>query len=172
MTEKSFIEELEEIVGIEDVISHPDDLLVYEYDGSVDSNIPLAVVFPSSALEVSQILKTTHARGIPVVGRGSGTGLSGGAIAPNGGIQIAFTKMTQILEVNVQNRTATVEPGVINLDLDNHVRELGLRYAPDPSSQRACSIGGNIAENAGGPHCLAYGTTTVSYTHLTLPTKA
>ena len=160
MTEKSFIEELKEIVGIEDVISHPDDLLVYEYDGSVDSNIPLAVVFPSSALEVSQILKTTHARGIPVVGRGSGTGLSGGAIAPNGGIQIAFTKMTQILEVNVQNRTATVEPGVINLDLDNHVRELGLRYAPDPSSQRACSIGGNIAENAGGPHCLAYGTTT------------
>ena len=129
MTEKSLIDELQEGVGLEDVISHPDDLLVYEYDGSVDSNIPLAVVFPSSVDEVSRILKITHSRGIPVVGRGSGTGLSGGAIAPDGGIQIAFTKMTRILEVNVQNRTATVEPGVINLDLDNHVREMGLRLS-------------------------------------------
>ena len=98
--------------------------------------------------------------GIPVVGRGSGTGLSGGAISPPGGIQVAFTRMNQVLEVDTENRHAVVEPGVINLDLDTHVRKFGFRYAPDPSSQRACSLGGNIAENAGGPHCLAYGTTT------------
>ena len=98
--------------------------------------------------------------GIPVVGRGSGTGLSGGAISHPDGIQIAFTRMNRILEVNRENRHAVVEPGVINLDLDTYVRKFGMRYAPDPSSQRACSLGGNIAENAGGPHCLAYGTTT------------
>ena len=98
--------------------------------------------------------------GIPVVGRGSGTGLSGGAISPPGGVQIAFTRMQEVLEVDTENRHAVVEPGVVNLDLDTHVRKSGFRYAPDPSSQRACSLGGNIAENAGGPHCLAYGTTT------------
>ena len=157
---QTFIEQLQAIVGEEDVISHPDDLLVYEYDGSVDSNMPCAVVFPTSVDEVSKVLELTHREGIPVAGRGSGTGLSGGAIAADGGIQIVFTKMNHVLDVNVENRTATVEPGVINLDLDNYVREFGMRYAPDPSSQRACSIGGNIAENAGGPHCLAYGTTT------------
>jgi len=84
----------------------------------------------------------------------------GGAIAPPGGIQVAFPRMNHILEVDTENRLALVEPGVINLDLDTHVRKFGLRYAPDPSSQKACSLGGNIAENAGGPHCLAYGTTT------------
>ena len=95
-----------------------------------------------------------------MVGRGSGTGLSGGAIAPPGGVQISFSRMDRILEVDTDNRTATVEPGVINLDLDNHVHKFGFRYAPDPSSQKACSLGGNIAENSGGPHCLAYGCTT------------
>ena len=143
---QTFIEQLQAIVGEEDVISHPDDLLVYEYDGSVDSNMPRAVVFPTSVDEVSRVLELTHREGIPVAGRGSGTGLSGGAIAADGGIQIVFTKMNHVLDVNVENRTATVEPGVINLDLDNYVREFGMRYAPDPSSQRACSIGGNIAE--------------------------
>ena len=91
---------------------------------------------------------------------GPARGLSGGAIAPEGGIQIAFTRMHHILDVDTENCTATVQPGVINLDLDTHVHRFGFRYAPDPSSQRACSLGGNIAENAGGPHCLAYGSTT------------
>ena len=160
MPSHDFLSLLQDIVGEEDVISHPEDLLVYEYDGSIDTAIPRAVVFPTSAEEVSRVLALAHREGVPVVGRGSGTGLSGGAIAPEGGIQIAFTKMNHILNVDVANRTATVEPGVINLDLDTHARKFGLRYAPDPSSQRACSLGGNIAENAGGPHCLAYGTTT------------
>jgi glycolate oxidase len=155
-----FLKELRAIVGADHVISHPEDLLVYEYDGSIDRQVPQAVALPASTQEVSRVLALAYREGVPVAGRGSGTGLSGGAIAPPGGIQIAFTRMNHILAVDVANRTATVEPGVINLDLDMHANKFGLRYAPDPSSQRACSLGGNIAENAGGPHCLAYGTTT------------
>ena len=160
MQAQEFIDRLKSIVGEQYVIAHPEDLLVYEYDGSVDRAMPRAVVLPATAAEVSRTLALAYAAGVPVVGRGSGTGLSGGALAPPGGIQIAFTRMNRILEVDVENRTATIEPGVINLDLDNYVRKFGMRYAPDPSSQKACSLGGNIAENAGGPHCLAYGATT------------
>jgi len=155
-----FLSGLQDIVGEENVVHHPDDLLVFEYDGSVDRGLPQAVVFPANTEEVSRVLALAHGAEVPVVGRGAGTGLSGGAIAPPGGIQVAFTRMNRILEVDTENRLAWVEPGVINLDLDTQARKVGLRYAPDPSSQRACSLGGNIAENAGGPHCLAYGTTT------------
>ena len=154
-----FIRKLESIVGREYVIHHPDDLLVYEYDGSVDKAIPRAVVLPASTDEVSRVLAVADEAGVPVVGRGSGTGLSGGAIALQDGLQVALTRMNRILEIDEQNRLAVVEPGVINLHLDQAARKLGLRYAPDPSSQKACSLGGNVAENAGGPHCLAYGVT-------------
>ncbi|MEK7814684.1 MAG: FAD-linked oxidase C-terminal domain-containing protein [Chloroflexota bacterium] len=155
-----FLDQLRAIVGEEHVIFHPEDLLVYEYDGSIDRALPEAVVFPSSTQDVSRVMALAYREGVPVVARGSGTGLSGGAIAPPGGIQIVLTRMNRILDVDAENRTATVEPGVINLDLDTYVHRFGLRYVPDPSSQRACSLGGNVAENAGGPHCLAYGTTT------------
>ena len=158
--EQPLLHRLQAIVGEENVVFHPEDLLVYEYDGSVDRSMPRAVVLPASAEQVAKVIGLAYSEGIPVVGRGSGTGLSGGAITPPEGIQISMTRMNRILEVDTENRVATVEPGVINLDLDTHVRKLGMRYAPDPSSQRACSLGGNIAENAGGPHCLAYGTTT------------
>jgi len=147
-------------VGEENVISHPDDLLVYEYDGSIDRGLPQVVALPASCQEVSRVMALAYQAGIPVAGRGSGTGLSGGSIAPTGGMQISFARMNRILGVDVANRSAVVQPGVMNLGLDNHVRKFGMRYAPDPSSQRACTIGGNVAENAGGPHCLAYGTTT------------
>ena len=157
---ETFIASLQEIVGRENVVVHPDDLLVFEYDGSIDRGMPSAVVFPANTSDVSRVMALAYEAGIPVVGRGSGTGLSGGAISPPGGVQIAFTRMQEVLEVDTENRHAVVEPGVVNLDLDTHVRKFGFRYAPDPSSQRACSLGGNIAENAGGPHCLAYGTTT------------
>jgi len=160
MEKQEFLEQLRSIVGQENLFSHPEDLLVYEYDASVDRAMPEAVVLPSSTEQVSRVLALAYREGVPVAGRGSGTGLSGGAIAPPGGIQVVFTRMNQILEIDTENLTATVEPGVINLDLDTQARKLGLRYAPDPSSQKACSLGGNIAENAGGPHCLAYGTTT------------
>ena len=160
MDRDRLLRELGDIVGDENVVFHPDDLLVYEYDGSVDRGIPSVVVLPGSGDEVSRVMAVAYQEGMPVAGRGSGTGLSGGAIAPPEGMQISFTRMNRILEVDVENRTAVVEPGAINLALDNPVRRFGLRYAPDPSSQRACTLGGNIAENAGGPHCLAYGTTT------------
>jgi glycolate oxidase len=155
-----FLDQLRAIVGEEHVIFHPEDLLVYEYDGSIDRALPEAVVFPSSTQDVSRVMALAYREGVPMVARGSGTGLSGGAIAPPGGIQIVLTRMNRILEVDRENRTATVEPGVINLDLDYAAHKHGMRYAPDPSSQKACSLGGNIAENAGGPHCLAYGVTT------------
>ena len=160
MDRDRFITQLQDIVGERNVVFHPEDLLVFEYDASIDRGMPEAVVLPDNTAEVSRVMALAYREGVPVAGRGSGTGLSGGAIAAPGGIQVSFTRMNRILEIVVQDRTATVEPGVINLDLDNYVRRLGLRYAPDPSSQRACSLGGNIAENAGGPHCLAYGTTT------------
>ena len=152
--------QLRAVVGEAYVIDQREDLLVYEYDGSVDRSMPQAVVLPASADEVSRVMALAYDAGVTVVGRGSGTGLSGGAITPPDGLQVALTRMNRILEVDAVNRTALVEPGVINLDLDNYARRFGMRYAPDPSSQRACSIGGNIAENAGGPHCLAYGATT------------
>lgn len=154
------IKELQGIVGKDNVIYHPEDLLVFEYDGAIDRAMPDAVVFPASTQEVSHAVALAHREGVPVVGRGSGTGLSGGAIASLGGIQITLTRMKRVLEINAEDRLAVVEPGVLNLDLDNHARKFGLRYAPDPSSQKACSLGGNVAENAGGPHCLAYGVTT------------
>ena len=160
MAANNLLTQLRAVVGDDYVIDHREDLLVYEYDGSVDRSMPRAVVLPADADQVSQVLALAYAAGVTVVGRGSGTGLSGGAITPPDGLQIAFTRMNRIIEVDTVNRTALVEPGVINLDLDNHARQFGLRYAPDPSSQRACSLGGNIAENAGGPHCLAYGATT------------
>ena len=160
MVTQHFVQQLKAVVGERNVVSHPDDLLVFEYDGSVDRGMPAAVVFPNSVEQVTRLMSLAYQEGVPVVGRGSGTGLSGGAIAPPGGIQMAFTRMNRILELDVDNRSVTVEPGVINLDLDNYAHKFGLRYAPDPSSQKACSLGGNVAENAGGPHCLAYGTTT------------
>ena len=160
MSANDLLSQLRAVVGDDYVIDHREDLLVYEYDGSVDRSMPRAVVLPADVEQVSQVMALAYAAGVTVVGRGSGTGLSGGAITPPDGLQIAFTRMNRIIEVDTVNRTALVEPGVINLDLDNHARQFGLRYAPDPSSQRACSLGGNIAENAGGPHCLAYGATT------------
>ena len=160
MAAPDLLAQLRSVVGDDYVIAHPEDLLVYEYDGSVDRSMPRAVVLPANTDEASQVIALAYHAGVPVVGRGSGTGLSGGAITPPDGLQVAFPRMASILKIDTYNRTALVEPGVINLDLDNYARKFGLRYAPDPSSQRACSLGGNVAENAGGPHCLAYGTTT------------
>ena len=156
----SALKELRQAVGDAYVIDTPEDLIVFEYDGAVDKATPLAVVIPETAQQVSECVKVARRHELPIVARGAGTGLSGGAIAEHGGVVIAMTRMTKILEVETENRIAVVEPGVVNLDLSTHVAPLGLYYAPDPSSQRACTIGGNVAENSGGPHCLAYGVTT------------
>ncbi len=156
----SIIPQLQAVVGAEYVIHKPEDLIVFEYDGSVDRALPTVVALPDSAEQVSECVKIAERSGLPIVARGAGTGLSGGAVAEHGGLVLAMTRMTRILEVDVENRVAIVEPGVVNLHLSEQVSKHGLYFAPDPSSQRACTIGGNVAENSGGPHCLAYGVTT------------
>lgn len=156
----TMISDLKAIVGDTYVVHEPEDLIVYEYDGSIDKSLPQVVVVPDSTREVAEVVALARRYGVPLVARGAGTGLSGGAIPKRGGIVLTLTRMTRILEVDVENRVAVVEPGVVNLHLSEAVAKHGLYYAPDPSSQRTCTIGGNIAENAGGPHCLAYGVTT------------
>jgi glycolate oxidase len=167
MTE-TLIRELETILGSLAVLHGPEDLLLYEYDGSAEKGRPDAVVFPTTTAEVSRIVKLAAHYNVPIVGRGAGTGLSGGALARTGGLMIAFTRMNRILDLDLENQRAVVQPGVVNLDLTRAVVHAGLYFAPDPSSQKSCTIGGNVAENAGGPHTLAYGVTTNHVTALEL----
>jgi glycolate oxidase len=148
------------VLGPDCVFTHPADLLAYEYDGSVLQAIPDLVVLPSSTEEAAAVVRVAGRFGVPVVARGSGTGLSGGAITPVGGIVVSMSKMRRILSIDLANRCAVVEPGVINLDITTAVEADGYFYAPDPSSQSACSIGGNVANNSGGVHTLAFGVTT------------
>jgi glycolate dehydrogenase FAD-linked subunit len=142
------------------VFVQPGDLLAYEYDGSVLAAVPDLVVFPTSTEDVAAIMRAAGRFRVPVIARGSGTGLSGGAITPIGGIVVAMSKMRRILSIDLDNRIAVVQPGVINLDVTHEVEDDGYFYAPDPSSQSACSIGGNVANNSGGVHTLAFGVTT------------
>ena len=151
---------VEKIVGRGGYLNQPEDLALYEYDGSIDKALPDLVVFPQSTEEVAALVKLANESGIPIVGRGAGTGLSGGAIARAGGMVISFARMNRILEIDLPNERAVLQPGVVNLDVSVAVEADGFFYAPDPSSQRACTIGGNVAENSGGPHTLAYGVTT------------
>ncbi|MCY3920399.1 MAG: FAD-binding protein [Chloroflexi bacterium] len=159
-TPPSVARDLEAALGEDAVLWAPEDLLVYEYDATIDRGAPQAIAFPSSAEDVVAILRVAREHGLPVTPRGAGTGLSGGALAVRGGVMIAMNRMRRILSLDAEARTALVEPGVVNLELGQEAARHGLAYAPDPSSQRACTIGGNIAENAGGPHTLALGTTT------------
>ena len=142
------------------VLSAAEDLIVFQYDGTIERGQPQVVVLPDSAEEVAAAVRIARRYDLPVVPRGAGTGLSGGAIPTKGGIMIAFARMNKVLEIDYENECAVVQPGVVNLDITRVVQERGYYYAPDPSSQRACTIGGNVAENAGGPHTLAYGVTT------------
>ena len=148
------------LVGPRGFLDRPEDLALYSYDGGQDSHPPDVVVFPSTAAEVAALVRIAGEFGMPIVGRGAGTGLSGGAIPRLGGMMIAFARMKRIVNLDTANERATVEPGVVNLDVTAAVERGGYFYAPDPSSQRACTVGGNVAENAGGPHTLAYGVTT------------
>jgi glycolate oxidase len=154
------IADLERLLTREHVLSRPEDLLLYEYDGSVEVARPNCIVFPRDAADVVRIVEIANRYDVPVVGRGAGTGLSGGALARNGGVIVSFARMNCILEIDIENQRAVVQPGVVNSDLSLAVAHAGLHFAPDPSSQKACTIGGNVSENAGGPHTLAYGVTT------------
>jgi glycolate oxidase subunit GlcD len=152
---------LEEIMGPERCLSTPEQLLVYECDGLTSHSAdPSAVVFPEDRAEVQAIVRICREQGVPFVPRGAGTGLSGGALANDGAVVVECSRLNRIRELDPENRIAIVEPGVVNSDLSVAAKPFGLFYAPDPSSQQACTLGGNVAENSGGPHTLKYGTTT------------
>ena len=155
-----FLADLERIVGPDGFVRDAAELATYESDGLAKlRSRPGAAVLPGSAEEVQQVVRLCHAAGVPFVARGSGTGLSGGALPHPDGVLIVMTRLNRILDIDIPNRRIIVEPGVMNLDVSKAVAGDGCYYAPDPSSQVICSIGGNVAENSGGAHCLKYGFT-------------
>jgi glycolate oxidase len=160
MTRDPLIRELRAIVGDTYLLLEKEDIIVYEQDGSIFQVLPEIVVVPGSVEQVATVVKAAKRASVPIVPRGSGTGLAGGAVPAEGGIIVSLARLNKILKIDLQNRIAVVEPGVINLDVSKAVAREGFFYAPDPSSQAACSIGGNVANNSGGPHTLAYGVTT------------
>jgi glycolate oxidase len=160
MDKRELILELIAIVGSKHVLLAKEDVIVYEQDGSIFQVMPEMVVVPANIEEIAAVAKVAQRAAVPIVPRGSGTGLAGGAVPAEGGIVLSLSRLNRILKVDLENRLAIVEPGVINVDVTKAVAGAGFFYAPDPSSQAACSIGGNVANNSGGPHTLAYGVTT------------
>lgn len=156
----TFIEKLRQIVGPEGLLTSAGDRMVYECDGyTIERQAPDVVVLPENRDQVVQIVRLCNEQEIPFVPRGAGTSLAGGTVPLGGGVMITLTRMNKILEVDLRNRFAVVEPGVVNIWLTNRLQGTGFHYAPDPSSQGACTIGGNVATNSGGPHTLKYGVT-------------
>ncbi|HYE65479.1 MAG TPA: FAD-linked oxidase C-terminal domain-containing protein, partial [Pyrinomonadaceae bacterium] len=154
------IEQLRVVVGRDGVLAEPDELLVYECDGLTQhKHTPRAVIFPRSTEEVAEVLRTLASARVPFSPRGAGTGLSGGALAVGRGVVIEMARMRRLLKIDPDNRLAVVETGLVNAQLSRAAARYGLHYVPDPSSQTTCTIGGNIAENSGGIHCLKYGVT-------------
>jgi glycolate oxidase len=156
----SLLADLTAVVGPEGLIHHHDELIVYECDGyTIEKSVPDVVVFPTTTEQVVEIVRICNRHDVPFVPRGAGTSLAGGTLAVGGGVMINLTRMKRLLEINVRDRYAVVEPGVVNLWLTRSLAGTGFHYAPDPSSQGACTIGGNVATNSGGPHTLKYGVT-------------
>jgi len=161
MVDEKLVRELTEILGPSRVLWKPNELVAYECDGYVAQKArPRAVVFPETTEEVARVVKLLHQREVPFLPRGAGTGLSGGATPLNSEVVVSLVKMDKLLSVDFDNMRAVVQPGHVNLMLTKKISKDGWYYAPDPSSQSACTIGGNLAENAGGSHCLKYGVTT------------
>ena len=157
--DNNLINEMVGIVGKDGVLTTPEDLAVYSYDGAFDQGCPEVVVLPTSTEQVSAIVKLAARERIPVVTRGMGSGLSAASVPFQGGIALAMTRMNRILEIDRENATIRVEAGIITAEMQAEVEKVGLFYPPDPSSNRHSTIGGNIACNAGGPRCLKYGVT-------------
>jgi len=158
--ESPLVSRLRTIVGPENLLTAACDLMVYECDGfTIEKKQPEVVVFPRSTQDIVAIVSLCNELDVPFLARGAGTSLAGGCVPVGGGVMIALARMKKILEVNYRDRYAVVEPGVVNLWLSNHIRSSGYHFAPDPSSQGACTIGGNVATNSGGPHTLKYGVT-------------
>ncbi len=155
-----FVDALREVVGPDGLLTDSDERLVYECDAyTVEKCLPRAVVFPTSTQQVSAVVRLCDRFDIPFVPRGAGTGLAGGTLPLDGAVLISLTRLRRILEVNLRDRYAVVETGVVNAQLNRYLKGSGYHYAPDPSSQGACTLGGNVAANAGGPHTLKYGVT-------------
>src|SRR5437899_1478666 len=158
--DRAFLDELRRIVGDDGLVQEPLELLTYECDALPHlRESPAAVVLPESSAQVQAIVRLCARDGVAFVPRGHGTGLSGGALPVPGGVVIALSRLNRVLNVDIPNQRVTVEPGVTNLEITRQVAPFGYYYAPDPSSQQVCSIGGNVAENSGGAHCLKYGFT-------------
>ncbi|HKY10064.1 MAG TPA: FAD-linked oxidase C-terminal domain-containing protein [Candidatus Binatia bacterium] len=160
MNRDQLLSSLRQIVDPRYVLHDREDVIVYEQDGSIFQVMPQIVVLPGDVGQVAAVVKLAKAAQVPIVPRGSGTGLAGGAVPAEGGIILSLTRLNRILKIDLENGVAVVEPGVINVDVTKAVAKDGYFYAPDPSSQAACSLGGNVANNSGGPHTLAYGVTT------------
>src|SRR5689334_20407631 len=159
--DRAFLDALRQIVGDKNVLDDALELLTYECDALPHlRESPAAVALPGSAAEVQEVVRLCARERVPFVARGHGSGLSGGAMAVEGGVVIALARLNRVLNVDIPNQRVTVEPGVTNLEITRQVAPYGYYYAPDPSSQQVCSIGGNVAENSGGAHCLKYGFTT------------
>ncbi|MGH9643953.1 MAG: FAD-binding oxidoreductase [Terriglobales bacterium] len=159
MSSSAIAKRLRKILERDAVLDRPEDLMLYEYDGGLAKGTPDAVVFPQTTEHVVAIVRAANEFKVPIVPRGAGTGLSGGCVPNRGGIVISFARMNRILEVDVANRRAVVQPGLVNAELSLALAKHKLFFAPDPSSGRASTVGGNVAENSGGPHTLAYGVT-------------
>src|SRR5579883_2762017 len=159
ISDSRLVPRLIDALGADAVKASPEDLDVYAFDAYSQGRRPDAVVLPSSTRDVAAAVKIARDCGAPIVPRGAGTGLCGGAAPAAGGVVFSMARMNRVLELDVKNRRAHVQPGLINFELSAQAATAGLFYAPDPSSQRACTIGGNIGTNAGGAHCLSYGTT-------------
>lgn len=157
--QESVISRIEEIVGPENVVLSVEERKCYSYDARVQGDIPDLVVFPRSSEDVAEILLLANRYRFPVIPRGAGSGVTGGCVPENGGVVLCFTRMDRILEIDEENLVAVLEPGVITFDLQEEVKKVGLFYPPDPSSHRYSTIGGNVAECAGGPNSLKYGVT-------------
>jgi glycolate oxidase subunit GlcD len=160
MLDHGVVKSLRRIVGRQHVLTGPADVLLYSYDSSTARGTPDVVVFPASTEEVARVVRLCAARRLPFVARGAGTNLSGGSVPLRRGVVVVLSRMNRVLVIDAPNQRAVVQPGVVNLDLQNRLAPLGFQFCPDPASQKASTIGGNVAENAGGPHCLRYGVTT------------
>jgi glycolate oxidase subunit GlcD len=159
MTDKKVIKRLEKLLGKDKVVTEKSYLLTYAYDAAGGESVPDIVVFPETENDIQQVLQTAYLYKIPVTPRGAGVGYTGGAVPIHGGISLVFTRMNKILSVDTESFYAEVEPGVVTYDLQQHVEKLGLFYPPDPASLKTSTIGGNVAENAGGLRCYKYGVT-------------
>jgi glycolate oxidase len=159
MIAPKLVDELKEIVGDENVLTTPEELLCYSYDGTVLQHMPQIVALPRTTAEVAATVKLAHRERMPLVPRGAGTNLAGGTIPIRGGIVLSLTRMTDILEIDTVNMVAVVQPGVVTGKLQAQVAKQGLYYPPDPASLKATTIGGNVGMDAGGPHALKYGVT-------------